>query len=364
VKEDAARLCRLIRPGDLAFLHDPQTLGLIGPLRKAGARVLWRSHVGADRPNEVVRRAWEFLLPYAARADACAFSRAEYIWDGLDRRKVWVIPPSIDPFSPKNQDLGPAAVHAILAVAGIAPSGREGPATFLRTDGTPGRVDRAAEMIQDSPVPDDVPLITQVSRWDRLKDPFGLIEAFRRQVAAGTAGHLLLAGPDISRIVDDPEGAEVLKEVIARRESLPPQARAMVHLAVLPLEDIEENAATINAIQRRSDLVVQNSIAEGFGLTVAEAMWKERPVVATQVGGIQDQIVDGQNGLLVEPRDPDALGAAIERMLSDPELARELGRSARRRVTEEFLVTGRLIAYFHIFESLLEGKPMLAGERG
>jgi len=133
---------------------------------------------------------------------------------------------------------------------------------------------------------------------------------------------------------------------------------------VLPLEDIEENAATINAIQRRSDVVVQNSIAEGFGLTVAEAMWKERPVVATRVGGIQDQIVDGEDGLLVEPREPDALGAAIERILSDPELARELGQAARQRVTEKFLVTGRLIAYFRIFESLLEGEPMMAGERG
>ncbi len=181
LKGGAARLCRLVRPGDLAFLHDPQTLGLIGPLREAGARVLWRSHVGADHPNEEVRRAWEFLLPYATQADACAFSRAEYVWEGLDRRRVWVIPPSIDPFSPKNQDLEPAAVHAILAVAGIAPPGREAPATFLRTDGTPGRVDRPAEMIQDSPVPDGVPLITQVSRWDRLKDPFGLIEAFDRR---------------------------------------------------------------------------------------------------------------------------------------------------------------------------------------
>ena len=351
---DCELLCQLVRPGDIAFLHDPQTLGLIEPMRRAGARVLWRSHVGADRPNDVVRRAWRFLLPYTEQAEAYAFSRLAYVWEGLDRDRVWIIPPSIDPFSPKNQDLASDAVHAGLAAAGIGPDVSAGPAVFVRTDGTPGRIDRAADVVQDAPVPLDATLITQVSRWDRLKDPVGLLDSFQSNFAHGDR-HLLLAGPDVTKVADDPEGAEVFAEVRAKRDSMPAEVRARVHLAALALEDIEENAATVNAIQRRSDVIVQNSIAEGFGLTVSEAMWKERPVVATRVGGIQDQIADGESGLLVEPGDPDDLARALDEMLRDPGRAREMGRAARRRVLDKFLVTGRLIDYFRIFEALETG---------
>jgi trehalose synthase len=350
---DASRLCRLVRPGDVAFLHDPQTLGLVAPLRSAGARVLWRSHIGVDRPNAVARAAWGFLMPYAEQAEAMAFSRRQYAWEGLDPAKVAVVPPSIDPFSPKNQELDGASVRSILAVTGIGPDAGASAATFARTDGTPGRVDRPAAVFQQGPVPEAASLVTQVSRWDRLKGPVGILDAFERHFAAGDE-HLLLAGPDVARVVDDPEGATVLQEIVARRESLPEDVRARTHLATLPLDDIEENAATVNAIQRRSDVIVQNSLAEGFGLTVSEAMWKETPVVATRVGGIQDQIVDGQSGLLIEPGDSDALAGAIRTLLEDRDRAAALGRAAHERVAAEFLVTGRLTAYFRLFERLLE----------
>ena len=353
---DTAQLCRLVRPGDAAFLHDPQTLGLVAPLRRAGARVLWRSHVGADRPNDHVRRAWRFLMPYTEEAEAYAFSRPDYIWEGLDRDKVWIVPPSIDPFSPKNQDLGEASVHGGLAAAGIGPDGRRGPATYVRTDGTPARIDRRGEVFHDGPVPEDAKLVTQVSRWDRLKDPFGLLDTFAANFSAGDE-HLLLAGPEAGRVADDPEDVEVLGELVSRRAALPETVRTRIHLATLALDDIEENAATVNAIQRRSDVVVQNSIAEGFGLTVSEAMWKERPVVGTRVGGIQDQIVDRESGLLVAPRDGDGLAAAISSVFENPQRAAGLGRAGRERVAEKFLVTGRLVAYFQIFESLLAPGP-------
>jgi trehalose synthase len=330
-------------------------------MREAGARVLWRAHVGADEPNEHARRAWEFLKPYLAEAEAFAFSRPAYVWPGLDSDKVFVIPPSIDPFSPKNQDLEAAAVRAILAVTEIGPDAARGPATFVRTDGTPGRVDRAADTVQDGPVPADSPVVTQVSRWDRLKDPAGLIAAFERGFGAPGC-HLLLAGPDVRRVVDDPEGSEVLAELVARRAELPGELRSRVHLASLPLEDIEENAAVVNAIQRRSDVVVQNSVAEGFGLTVTEAMWKGRPVVATRVGGIQDQIAAGHNGLLVRPGDPAGLAEAVASVLADPALGLALGSAARETVAEKFIVTGRLVAYFRIFESLLSQRPETAVE--
>jgi trehalose synthase len=345
-------LARVVKPGDIAFLHDPQTLGLIGPMREVGAHVLWRCHIGVDEPNEIVRRTWRFLQPYVSQAHACIFSREQYVWEDVDPTKVTIVPPSIDPFSPKNQELASEAVEAILDVAGVGPDGRAGPSVFKRSDDTPGRVDRPGEMIQESAVPAGAPLVSQVSRWDSLKDPVGLIDCFTEHVL-DPAAHLLLAGPDVKAVADDPEGAAVLEEVIARRAALDTEARARVHLAMLPLDDIEENAAIINAVQRRSQVVVQKSIAEGFGLTVSEAMWKGTPVVASRVGGIQDQIVDGESGLMLEPRDLPGFGAAISALLDDRARAERLGAAGRERVAEKFLVTGRLLTYFQVFLGLL-----------
>ena len=183
LEETVTELQRVVRPGDVAFLHDPQTLGLIGPMRDVGAHVLWRCHIGVDEPNETVRHAWRFLHPYVSEAHACIFSREQYVWDDLDRDKVTIVPPSIDPFSPKNQDLAPEAVEAILDVAGIGPDGRSGHSVFKRSDDTPGRVDRPGEMIQEAPVPTGAPLVTQVPRWDQLKDPIGLIDCFAEHVS-------------------------------------------------------------------------------------------------------------------------------------------------------------------------------------
>ncbi|HEY6652819.1 MAG TPA: glycosyltransferase, partial [Solirubrobacterales bacterium] len=216
------------------------------------------------------------------------------------------------------------------------------------------RVTRSADLIQDGPVPPDAPLVTQVSRWDRLKDPVGVLRAFAEHMRSGDA-HLLLAGPSVAGVSDDPEGAEVLEEVKARRDELPDEKRAMVHLASLPTDDVEENAAMVNAIQRRSDVVVQKSLAEGFGLTVAEAMWKSRPMVASRVGGIQDQIEDGVSGVLIDdPTDLEAVARAVDGFISDPERAAEFGRAAHQRVLEDFLGTRSLVQYMHLIEKLLQ----------
>ncbi|MFN8161138.1 MAG: glycosyltransferase [Solirubrobacterales bacterium] len=352
LRRAGGELAGVVRPGDVALLHDPQTLGLIEPMLEAGARVVWRCHVGVDSPNELVRRAWEFLIGYLLPADGYTFSRREYVWEGLDAGRVAIVPPSIDPFSPKNQDLGAAAVEAILGVTGIGPDGRGGPSIFVRTDGTPGRVDRPAQVVQEAPVPPGSPLVCQVSRWDRLKDPLGVIRAFAGHLTTPGA-HLMLAGPDVTAVADDPEGAEVLAEVTDFRAGLAAQVRERVHLAMLPLDDIEENAAMVNAVQRRAEVVVQKSLAEGFGLTVSEAMWKGTPVVASRVGGIQDQIVDGRSGLLVEPTDLAGFAAAADSLLSDPTRAAAIGAAGRERVKEEFLVTGRLLNYFALFAALL-----------
>ena len=353
LRENAEELADTVAAADIVFLHDPQTAGLVDPIRASCATVVWRCHVGLDLPNDLARDAWHFLRGYVQNAHAYVFSREEFVWEGLDRDKVWIVAPSIDAFSPKNQDLGSEAVRAIIGVAGVRADGDPTQATFVREDGTPGRVDRAAEMFQDEPVPDDAPLITQVSRWDRLKDPIGVLRCFAGQLA-DTDAHMLLAGPSVAAVSDDPEGAEVLAEVDAFRAQLDPAVRRRVHMATLPMDDIQENAAIVNAIQRRSEIVVQKSLAEGFGLTVAEAMWKARPVVATRAGGIQDQIVDGESGILLDdPRDLATMGEDLRRLLDDPDYARQLGEAARGRVEAEFLGTRSLIQYEQLLAELL-----------
>lgn len=347
-----AHLTRLVQPGDVVYLHDPQTAGLVPAMQEAGARVVWRCHIGLDEPNATARRAWDFLRPYVEHADAYVFSRADYAWEGLDRDRVWLFPPSIDPFSAKNQDLDAATVEAILQTIGLREGTPERAPTFVRGDGTPGRVERRAELLQDEQLPDGAELVAQVSRWDRLKDHRGLLECFHSRLS-DPGVHLALVAPAVGAVSDDPEGAVVFGDVAESWRRLPPEVRRRAHLISLPMFDLDENGAMVNALQRRADVLVQKSIAEGFGLTVAEGMWKERPVVGSRVGGIQDQIVDGESGVLVDdPRDLDAFGDAIGALLDDPERAARLGRAARERVKEGFLATGRLIEYVELVATL------------
>jgi trehalose synthase len=343
----------LMQSGDVVYLHDPQTAGLVPALCERGLKVVWRCHVGVDHSNELVHEAWDFLRPYVERADAYIFSRREYIWEGLDEKKVWFMPPVIDPFSPKNQELGPEVTAAILREIGLAPDGLEAAPVFERADGTPGRVERKATILQEEEVPDDAPMVAQVSRWDRLKDPHGLLEMLERHLADPDL-HLVVVGPDSGGVADDPEGAAVYGEVAETWRRLPGEARRRAHLVSLPMHDIEENAAMTNAIQRRADVVVQKSVAEGFGLTVAEAMWKQRPVVGSRVGGIQDQVVDGETGFLIdEPRDLAACARAIERILGDPGMARSMGEAGHQRVIDNYLAINRLREYVDLLAALI-----------
>jgi hypothetical protein len=172
-----------------------------------------------------------------------------------------------------------------------------------------------------------------VSRWDQLKDPIGVMDGFAQLLDDNRAGDadLVLAGPNVTAIADDPEGAETLDGVLAHWRALPHGHRGRIHLACLPMADTEENAVIVNALQRHATVVVQKSLHEGFGLTVAEAMWKARPVVGSAVGGIQEQIEDGVSGLLLkEPGDLAAFGGLLERLLGDPAAARS--QRGRRQV--------------------------------
>jgi trehalose synthase len=352
-KRNALELVSVVRPGDLILLHDPQTAGLVEPLRRHGARVVWRCHVGTDTPNDLVVQAWSFLRPFIEQADRVVFSRAAFVWDGIDRSRVSVIPPSIDAFTPKNQPMPPAAVEAILRAAGIHDERLQGAASYTRLDGSPGRVGRHIERNGWPALPGSAPAVVQVSRWDRLKDPAGVLRAFAEGIAPSTEAHLVLAGPSTAAVADDPEGPEVLAEINSQASRMPDAVRERIHLFSLPMNDLQENAAIVNALQRRADVVVQKSIAEGFGLTVAEAMWKARPVVASAVGGIQDQIVDGESGVLVEPDDLDGFAGAVAALLDDPARAEWIGHNARERVRGALLGARHLEQYVDLFEGVV-----------
>ncbi|MGH3127580.1 MAG: glycosyltransferase [Gaiellaceae bacterium] len=333
-----------IRPGDVVIVHDPQPAGLIGPLIEHGASVVWRCHVGYDGMNEWTERAWAFMRPYVESAQGHVFSRELFAPPWIERSRVRAIPPSIDPFTPKNAELEPVEVLGLLGAAGL-----------LAADSQPldPRVARRAEVVREVRPPErSVPLVVQVSRWDRMKDMVGVLEGFAAHV--DRPAHLVLAGPEVTGVSDDPEGEEVWDETCAAWSRLPTEARSRVHLAAIPMVDPIENALVVNALQRHASVVVQKSLAEGFGLTVAEAMWKSRPVVASAVGGIVDQVVDGETGLLVQdPHDLAAFGAAVDRLLRDPAEAARLARNARTHIAEHFLGDRHLLQYAELLTELL-----------
>ncbi len=343
--------------GDVVQLHDPQTAGFIPHLRDRGVSVLWRSHIGCDTTNEHSERGWAFLEPYLREVQAVVVSRPSYAPPSVPRERIVVIAPSIDPFAAKNAAIPNGDVRRTLVRAGLAEGADDGlEVTFPRRDGSTGTVRRhTGAVVAGGPVPADTPYVLQVSRWDRLKDMPGVMRAFIGSPDVPTAAHLVLAGPAVDGVSDDPEGAEVLRECRQLWEGLDAAGRSRVHLAALPMDDGDENAHLVNALQRAAAVVVQKSLQEGFGLTVTEAMWKSRPLIASAVGGIQDQIEDGVSGLLLaDPSDLAGAGQLMARLLTDDALAARLGTGARERVYQEFLPDRHLLQY----EQLLAAMPL------
>ncbi|HEX9064468.1 MAG TPA: glycosyltransferase [Streptosporangiaceae bacterium] len=365
---NADELLAQVRPGDVVILHDPQTAGLTRALADSGAKVLWRCHIGIDEQTDISRAAWEFLRPYLAAAQGYVFTRRQFAPLWVPRARVWVIPPSIDPFAPKNAELAPATVRRILDTIGLpdgaADEARPGPTVaslaappasgqFQRGDGTWGDVTREAMITAEGmPGPDD-PVVVQVSRWDRLKDMAGVMTGFAEHGPADRGAYLLLVGPAMSGVTDDPEGAQVYAECLARWHELPAATRQRVLLVTLPLDDVDENAAMVNAIQRRANVIVQKSLAEGFGLTVAEGMWKGRPVVGSAVGGIVDQIAEGTGVLLPDPSDLAVFGDKVSWLLEHRAEAERLGRAGRAYTREHFIGDVHLLRFAEAVESVI-----------
>ncbi|MCK8502407.1 glycosyltransferase [Myxococcus fulvus] len=356
LRDNAEEILVLVKPGDVILLHDPQTVGLGPALSSAGAHVAWRCHIGRDTPNAEVERAWEFLAPGLAAARLTVFSRAAYAPPQCAGRAL-VIQPSIDIFAVKNQPMAPEVARAILATTGLL---RETPDTaapvFTRADGVTGRVSRGVDVIRLGAGPAaEVPLVVQVSRWDPLKDPAGVLLGFARMLRKAPHVHaeLVLAGPAVTSVADDPDAAATLEDVHALWRQQSRFVRQHVHLACLPMADSEENAAIVNALQRHASVVTQKSLQEGFGLTLTEAMWKQRAVVASAVGGLQDQVVHGENGLLVRNAgDPEEFAGAVRSLLEDPARAAALGRRARETVRARFTAPRHLTDLARLIERL------------
>jgi trehalose synthase len=275
--------------GDTLFIHDPQPAGLIKRKNDLGKKWIWRCHIDLSHPNLEV---WNFLQPLVTQYDAAVFSSSSFS-RGLSIPQ-YLIPPSIDPLSDKNRDLPQETIDAVLAKYGIST---------------------------------DKPIITQVSRFDYLKDPVGVIEAFEI-VRRSMECQLVFAGGTAS---DDPESEKVLAEVRERAGSNPD-----IHVLLIPAgSDIE-----INAFQRASSVVVQKSLREGFALTVSEALWKGKPVVASAVGGIPLQVRHRFTGLLSHGIEGTAY--AIRQLLTNPEYAKWLGENGREHIRQNFLITRQI----------------------
>lgn len=356
---NAAAMRALVRPGDVLVVHDPQPIACGATLRRTlDVTAIWRCHVGLDTETRETRAAWEFLEPYATAYDHAVFSAPEYIPDYLAGRAS-IIHPALDPLGHKNRELSPHKLVGVLCNAALAVDHHPvltppfaDTARRLQPDGTFATANR----------PDEIgllyrPIVTQVSRWDRLKGFAPLLRAFvklkreRDGGAAPRARHrrrldivrLVLAGPDPAAVQDDPEAREVLDEMVSLFRELEPALQSEVVVLALPMASRKENALMVNALQRCSTIVVQNSLQEGFGLTAAEAMWKRVPVLVSNACGLRQQVRDGLDGRIVgDPQDATAIAATLDAMLAD-EVARDRwGRSAQRRVQDHFLVFTQL----------------------
>jgi trehalose synthase len=272
--------------GDVILVHDPQPAGLIAKKSEIGRQWLWRCHIDVSAPDECV---WNFLRPYVEQHDAAIFSMPDFAQQLPISQ--YMVPPSIDPLSDKNKELDSGTITRTLEKYGLDP---------------------------------ERPILTQISRFDRLKDPQGVIAAYRL-VKRRYPCQLVLAGGGAP---DDPEGAQVLTEVREEAANDPD-----IHVLELPpFSDLE-----INALVRGSTIVFQKSIKEGFGLTVSEALWKKKPVIGGAVGGIRLQILNGITGFLVHS--PEGAAQRAMQLLANPELARRLGENGYLHVKQNFLIT-------------------------
>ena len=371
--ENAKKIEKFLAPGDVLVVHDPQPMGAGAQLReRLDIAAIWRCHIGLDRETPETRAAWDFLDGYAAPYDHAVFTAPEYIPTCLAGRAS-IIHPAIDPLSYKNRHMPVHELVGTLANAALikpwgpvmTPPFAE-PAERLQPDGS----------WAPATEPEDFgllfrPIVTQVSRWDRLKGFVPLLEGFvaLKQGLEGRTDlgeqhrhtlqlvRLVLAGPDPTSIDDDPEGKEVLAELCAAYGALPPQIQSDIAIVSLPMASKMNNALIVNALQRCSDVVAQNSLEEGFGLTVTEPMWKRAAVMGSCAVGIRQQIRPGLDGLLVkDPESTSEIAETLDTLLKDRSKREALGRSAQQRVYDQFLVFTQVQRWLELLTNTISAR--------
>jgi trehalose synthase len=371
-RQNADALESHLSADDVLIVHDPQPAG-VGALLKQriGLSTIWRCHIGHDEHVPQTKAAWRFLREYLEPYDHYVFTAAEYFPDYVSGRAS-IIHPALDPLSFKNRELAPQEIVGALCNAGLAiphhpVGGGRFPEHAERLDGS-GSFQPAINGTEIGLL--YRPIVTQVSRWDRLKGMVPLLEAFsllkRRAISGGNGwadehrqqmeiARLVLAGPDPASIQDDPEGQEVLQELRDAYLRLDPQTQRDVAIISLPMGSLEHNALMVNALQRCSTVVVQNSLREGFGLTATEAMWKRVPVLGTQAVGLRMQIRDGLDGRLVEdPRDAEQVASMLDSMLADAPQRELWARSAQRRAYNQFSVFTQVARWIRVLTQCVD----------
>lgn len=365
-KEAADALAPYLSKDDLLAVHDPQPLGMGALLKdRLGLPTLWRCHIGLDQTTEATRAAWDFLEPFARACDRTVFSIKDYVPAFLEET-AQVIPPAIDPLSHKNRDLSAHKLSGVLCNSGLADTDEP-----VLTPAFPTAAERVQPDGSFGPAtePNDLgllfrPIVTQVSRWDRLKGFLPLLRGFARMKERHFNGtdtngrfvrddekhperhhrrldlvRLVLAGPDPASVSDDPEGQAAFEQISHQWQELPERIQQDVAILMLPMDSRKRNALMVNALQRCSTVVVQNSLQEGFGLTATEAMWKGCPVMGTRAVGLRTQIRPGVDGCLVSnAEDADEVAETLDAMLSNGRERQVWGRNAQRRVADRYLV--------------------------
>jgi trehalose synthase len=365
-RECAHELSQLLQAGDIVVIHDPQPMAMAGALKdKVAVHAIWRCHIGLDERRPQTEAAWRFLEPYFKAYDLSVFSAPEYIPD-YQPAKFTVIPPAIDPLSHKNRDLNIHKLVGILTNAGILPTEH----TML----TPPFADRVKRLRGDGsfvPLAEtgdfgllSRPIVTQISRWDRLKGFLPLMEGFSHlkkhsdRNHNGSARHkrrlelvrLVLAGPDPDFVKDDPEGREVLEELKQYYGSLSSDIQQDIALLLLPMSSRKENELIVNALQRCSSVIVQNSLREGFGLTATEAMWKLVPFMGSMACGLRQQVRDRVDGLLItDPEDKIGISKGLNLILAEVKKRQVWAYNAQKRVLDHFLVFNQLSRWLNVF---------------
>jgi len=372
-RNNLPKALELINDGDIVVVHDPQPMPLAAMIKKEkNVSIIWRCHIGLEDDTETTDAVWKFLEPYTNDYDHFVFSLPAYVPKPLKNR-VSIIPPAIDPLSHKNRELQLHKCIGILYQSGVLDDHKA--ILYHRYEHLVRKVmpDGSFDVLDADQNLDLIyrPIVTEISRWDRLKGFKELMEAFIQMKLDNRKNGdpesleykriemtlLVLGGPDPAFVSDDPEGKEVLKELTETYKKVDRSMQNDIAILLLPLDNPKQNALIVNALQRTSSIIVQNSIQEGFGLTATEAMWKRNPVLVSNAAGLKLQVVHNNTGQInPDPTDIDNLSRTLAYMLNHPKERDKWGFNGQLRVIQNFTLFSQLLSWL---ETLSTNKTTL-----